>query len=330
MTSKPMSFTRIEVPRDWVREEVLIYLRENRENFLLSQPERWSRSPGMAQAWSDHTSKVGRSLNEFVNDVYERLLSSGKARCTLVPVDDSIVMNAHNAYYPMSVKFLILEETLELIRAGVLIDVKFELERPGLSYDFEFDFGKGWVVLTDYGARFVTETLVSPYFVEQYFDVLRQAAEPDDELKGYLSEGLDCLRNHLGRAAAILLRLAAEHTLDLLIDSTKASIQDTKKCNSLEQKVKRAGMRIEKRAEVIFRKLESASSLVPRREIITNQLRPAFHSIRVLGGRAAHLSSPVRLEQVKDHYTLYASSVYTIAMKIIQYQEVMRQPHAVP
>jgi len=329
MTSKPMSFTRIEVPRDWVREEVLIYLRENRENFVLSQPERWPRSPGMVQAWSDHTSKVGRSLNEFVNEVYERLFSSGKARCTLVPVNDSIVMNAHNAYYPTRVKFLILEETFELIRAGVLISVKFELERP-LSYDFEFDFGKGWVVLTDYGARFVTETLVSPYFVEQYFDVLRQAAEPDDELKGYLSEGLACLRNHLGRAAAILLRLAAEHTLNLLIDSTKASIQDAKKRNSLEQKVKRAGMRIEERAEVIFRKLESEPGLVPHKDAVTNRLRPAFHSIRDLGGRAAHLSFPIRLEEVRDHYTLYASSVYTITMKIIQHQEAMRQSHAVP
>ncbi len=329
MTSKPMSFTRIEVSRDLVREEVLTYLRENRENFLLSQPERWSRSPGMAQAWSDHTSKVGRSLNEFVNEVYERLFSSGKARCTLVPVNDSIVMNAHNAYYPTRVKFLILEEIFELIRAGVLIDVKFKLERQ-LSYDFEFDFGKGWVVLTDYGARFVAETLVSPYFVEQYFDVLRQTAEPDDLLQGYLSEGLACLRNHLGRAAAILLRLAAEHTLNLLIDSTKASIQDAKKRNSLEQKVKTAGMRIEKRAEVIFRKLESEPGLVPHKDAVTNRLRPAFHSIRDLGGRAAHLSSPVRLEQVKDHYTLYASSVYAITMKIIQYQEAMRQPHAVP
>lgn len=334
MTSGAMSFTKIEVDRNVVREEVLSYLRANREDFVLPHPERWSVDLNMAldmdRLWHVHTSKIGKSLNDFVDEVYERLRSSGKARHTDVPTNTSSAMHAYNAYYRTRIKFLILEEIFELIRAGVLIEVEFNPEGPGTSYDFEFDFRKGWVVLAAYGAEFVTEALVSPYFVEQYFDVLRQTAEPDDILQGYLSEGLACLRNHLGRAAAILLRGAAEHTLDLLIDSTKVSIQNEKERDRLKGKIRRAGIRIEERAEAIFKKLESAQGLVPRKDAVTNQLRPTFHSIRDLGGRAAHLSSPIQLEEVRNHYTLYASSVYAITMKIIQYQKARRRLHAVP
>jgi hypothetical protein len=326
MTTRAMSFTQIEADRNVVREEVLSYLRANREDFVLSQPERWPVGSNMASRmdylWRGQTSKVGKPLNDFANEVYQRLLSSGKARCTNERVHDNTEMDVFNAYYRLHVRFVILEEIFELIRAGVLINVKFE---PMGSCDFKFGFGRGWVVLTDYGAKFVTETLARPYFFEQYLDVLRQTAEPDDVLQGYLSEGLACLRSHLGRAAAVLLRLAAEHTLNLLINSTKASIQDAKKRNSLEQKVKRAGMRIEERAEVIFRKLESEPGLVPRKDAVTNRLRPAFHSIRDLGGRAAHLSSPIRLKEVSDHYTLYEYSVYAISMRIIQHQKTMEQ-----
>lgn len=334
MTSGAMSFTKIEVDRNVVREEVLSYLRANREDFVLPQPERWSVGLNMAldmdRLWHVHTTEVGKSLNIFVDEVYERLRSSDKARHTDVPINTSSAMHAYNAYHRTRIKFLILEEIFELIRAGVLINVKFEPERPGASYDFKFSFRKGWIILTNYGAKFVTETLARPYFFEQYLDVLRQIAEPDDVLQGYLSEGLACLRSHLGRAAAVLLRLAAEHTLNLLIDSTKASIQDAKKRNSLERKVKRAGIRIEERAEVIFRKLESEPGLVPHKDAVTNRLRPAFHSTRDLGGRAAHLSSPIRLKEVSDHYTLYEYSVYAISMKIIQHQKTMGQPRPGP
>lgn len=326
MTSSPMSFTKMEVSRGLVRDEVLSYLREHLSIFVLSEPV--SGNWDMERTWLEGTPQIGSSVNDFVDEIYQRLLSSGKVRYTNEHVNDSIEMHVYNAYYLLRVKFLILEEIIDLIHTGVLIEVRFKLERA-LAYDFEFTFGAGWVILTDYGVKFITEKLVCPYFVEQYFDRLRQTAEPDDILQGYLSEGLACLHNHLGRAAVLLLRSAAEHTLDLLIESTEASIQSDKERDKLKGKIRSAGIRIEERAEAIFKKLESAQALVPRTDVVTNRLRPAFHSIRELGGRAAHLSYPIQLEEVRDHYTLYASSVYATIMKIIQHQKTVVQPQVV-
>jgi len=260
-------------------------------------------------------------VNTFIGEVYERLVSSGKAKRLVKPVNDSTIMNAYNAYFPLQIKTFILEEIFALVNAGILIQAKFKPQHPGINFDFVFDFGTDFVMLTERGVRFLTEEPAIPYFAEQYLDRLRQTAEPDDELKGYLSEGLACLRNHLGRAAAVLLRLAAEHTLNLLIDSTKSAIKNARECSSLERNINKARMNIEERAEAVFRKLESKQELVPHKDAVTNCLRPAFHSVRVLGGRAAHLSAPIQLEEVRDHYTLYASSVYAVMMEIIQHQK---------
>lgn len=312
-----MNYTHIEVSRNLVRDEVLSYLRENQPRLVLSQP---APITGADRLWFDTTSKSGLAVNELIDQVYERLVLSGKAKSSTIPIHDSTIMNAYDAYFPLRVKTIILDEIFELVRSGILIQVGFKAQRPGINFDFVFDFGKSVVMLTESGIGFLNEELVVPYFAEQYLDKLRQTAEPDDVLKGYLSEGVACLQNHLSRAAAVLLRLASEYALNMLITSTLAAIKGPQERSSLERNINKARMNIEERAEAIFRKLESEQGVVPHKDAVTNRLRPAFHSIRDLGGRAAHLSAPIQLEEVRDHYTLYASSVYAIIMAIIQYQ----------
>lgn len=320
-----MKYTQVEVSRDLIRDEVLRYLRENQRTLMLSEPA--TAVPNAARHWFDATQKVGKSMNELTEEVYRRLISSGEARLTDVAVLDSSIMSAYNAYFPVKVKTKILEEIVQLVRIGVLIPVGYAAKRPGVNYEFDFDFGSGLLLLTEYGVRYLAEGARLPFFAEEYVSRLRQTAEPDDELKGYLSEGLACVRNHLGRAAAILLRLAAEHTLDKLVRSIMASIAQDKERKSFERGIRTAGLRIEERAEVVFRKLESSTVLVPDskhfRNMVRNRLRSAFHSIRDLGGRAAHLGDTIELEEVIDHYALYASSVYPIAMKIIEHQRTL-------
>ena len=315
-----MSYTRIEVSRGVVRDAILAYLRQERAHLVLPEPSVPSSVCEADRMWfHETTSETGIPLNGLVDNVYQIVISSGKAHLTTVPAGTNMVMNAYDAYFPVRTKTIILEEVLELVRAGVLLQVKPKSARQGFSV--EFDFGGGSVMLTERGIQFLAEEPPIPYFAEQYIDRLRQTAEPDDELKGYLSEGLACLQHHLGRAAAVLLRLAAEHALNLLIDSTRTAIKDAQEQSGFQGKINKARMNIEERAEVVFRKLESEQALVPHREEVTNSLRPAFHSIRVLGGRAAHLSSPIQLEEVRDHYTLYASSVWAVIARIIQHQK---------
>jgi hypothetical protein len=312
-----LSFRQIEADRNLVRSEVIEYLRDNEQRMSLRPPPP---TPDAALAWRDQTCAAGKPLSELVDDVYERLLSSGKATVTLVRVNASTIMHAYDAYYPARTKFLILQEVSELIRTGVLVEVRFFAERPKLSYDCGLKFGAGHVVLTEYGSRYLTEAGIVPHSAEQYLSVLRQIKEPDDVLVGYTTEGLACLRHHLFRAAAILLRAASEHTLDSLVDSTLQSLGSEKERQSLERRIRHAGIRIEQRAEVVSAKLESAQGLVPHRDTVTNRLRPAFHAIRELGGKAAHLASSFDRQDVRNHYTLYASSVFAPVMEIIDHQ----------
>lgn len=321
-----MNYTQREVRHDLVRAEVLSYLLENRDKFIFSglQEDAIARGDGLAASkWQEHVSQVGMSLPEFVDDVYERLHKSGKVICTPKPVSDSIVANTCDTYYATRITYLILDEIVDLVRCGVLVELKFSTPaRSTGSLDFKLQSGR--LMLTEYGYQFVADPLIVPYFAEEYLDLLRRTQEPDDVLQGYLSEGLACLRHRLNRAAAVLLRLAAEHTLQLLIDSTIAALGNRPKEQAkLEGKIKSAGLRIQDRAEAIFRKLESAADLAPAAADIRNRLRAAFHSVRRLGGRAAHLSETIRSNEIRDHYSLFASSIYSIVMGIIKHQEAL-------
>jgi len=318
-----MSYTRIEVSRDMVRSELQAYLEEHLRNLLLPEPDE--RAIDTAHEWFGRTQRAGMSVDAMASQVLVRLRSSGKAEYTEVSVNDSIVMNAHNAHQPLRAKVLIVEGIAELIRMGVLVPLRFKPERPGQNYNFALELGGDSVMVTEHGVRYLADPWTIPYYAEDYLRQLRQAAEPDEELVGYLSEGLACLRHHLPRAAAMILRLAAEHSLDKLIEATSAVLSEGKQRQAFERRVRTAERSLEKRAEVVFRKLESSSALTPDagqlRKAVGTRLRPAFHSIRDLGGRAAHTSGTITIEDVRDHYLLYAHSVFGIMMRVIQHHK---------
>lgn len=317
-----MSYKKIEVSRDLARDQLLRYLRANLQRLLLPEPVRTPL--GTARQWFERTKKAGRPVNDLASDVFEQLTSLGIATVTDVPVYDSGEMSAYDAYYALRIKMVIVEEIVELVRMGVLAPVGFTPEQERLNFNFVFDVSGRSVIVTEYGVRYLAEASAIPYFADDYLEQLRQIAEPHEELVGYLSEGLACLRNHLARAGAMLLRLAAEHSLNRLIESTEASLGSDKQRQTFTRRIRKAGIRIEKRAEVVFRQLESSSTLIPdtkhSRNEVKNRLRPAFHSIRDLGGRAAHTASKITLEEVRAHYTLYTHSVYGIVVRIIDHQ----------
>src|SRR5262249_52135823 len=272
----------------------------------------------------DSTNKAGISINEIADSVYQRLITSGQAGVENISVNDSENMHVYNSYIPIKCKTTLVEEIMELISQGLLIQIKFKRLNP-MNYDFSFDLTSDQVILTEYGLQFLKDTHVLPYFADQYLDLLRRIAEPDRDLQNYLSEGIACLRHHLSRASAILLRAAIEHTLAKLIESTRRAIQDSAEQSMFDQNIRRARNNIEDRAEAVFRKLESTAGLIPDsdyfRGIVRNRLRAAFHSIRDLGGKAVHTAEPIEQREVLDHYTLFSSSVYPPVMTIIAHHD---------
>jgi hypothetical protein len=317
-----MSYTRIEVTRESARSQLIAYLREHHRNLVLPEPNE--RAINCVQDWRERTGRAGMVVDTIAKEVLEGLLSSGKAVCTEISVNDSSIMSAHAAYQPLRAKMLIAEEIAELIRMGVLVPLHLKQKDP-VNYDFGVALGGHSVMVTQCGLRYLAESSTIPYYAEDYFDQLRQAAEPDEELVGYLTEGLACLRHHLPRAAVIILRLAAEHTLGRLIESTTASLSEGKERKRFEGDVRREWNSLEGRAEVVFRRLEGSTTLIPNtqwwRRTVGNRLRAAFHSIRDIGGKAAHMSRPITLKDASDHYALYACSVYAIVAEIIGHQK---------
>lgn len=323
-----MEYTKREVSRDLVRAEVLNYLRENRDKFRFSGLSEAAIAQGNAIAadiWRRHVSEIGAYLPDFVDQVHRRLHSSGKVARIPVPVNDSIVASTCDLYETTRITYLILEEIVECMHSGVLIELAFLARTRQATGSLDFRLGEGRLVLTEFGDRYVADALAVTHSTEEYFDILRQTKEPDDVLKGYLSEGLACLRHRLPRAAAVLLRLAAEHTLDLLVQSTEKALNSNEKASKSFQtrinKTRREGL--EAWAQTIFKKLESTKGLVPHSAAVTNRLKAAFHQIRHSGGRAAHLSEPILPKVVRDDYALFANSVYTIVMDIIEHQSTM-------
>ncbi len=316
-----MEYTKVEVSRDDVREALLGFLRENQAQMHLVEPVEHPDHTAEI-VWRDTPTRIGRNTNALVEEVFNRLNASGKLISTRVTVHDSSVMHVRGGYYPASIRAIILEEITRLIRMGVLMEGRF-VTRNQQIYDFIPQREVNCVLLTDFGVRYVMNAQTVPYEASQYLAWLRRTAPPDEELEAYLSEGLACLEHHLARAAAVLLRLAAEHILDLLSDTILSKLPDENRRDGFRKKhnAARNSNNIEQRANVIFTTLDSDPLFVANnrhlQSRLNNELKPGFHGIRELGGGAAHLRTAIDLEQVRSYYHQFAEQVYKISMQII-------------
>jgi hypothetical protein len=310
-----------------VREEVWSYLRENQASFALPQPMKW---PGrnIARVWSDQTSKVGRSLNDFANEVYERLLSSGKAQSTVLPVYDSTEMHAYNAYYPTHVKFLILEEVFELIRAGVLIEAKFSLERPRMAYDLKFDFGQGWVVLTDYGERCMQENRILPHDPEGYLaDLQRRCVALDLEVEVLARESLLTFQANCLVASVILIGAASERLIRVLFESYRDAYQNQSDRDRLDWGWEHGSRRsIVRKFEWLWQELEAKRTELNNADRLWDGaeglVRATFDMLRTARNEAVHQNRHFERIQANELLFLFVPYAERVCSLINYFQGV--------
>lgn len=321
-----MHYSEMKIPREVIREALLNYLRENINQLRLSPPAHFT---GADRIWFDGTRATGKRLPIVIEQVYENLLASKKILTSDVPVNDSTLMHAYNAYHPLRIKEYILEELMELVRIGILLQMRFKPTDPDRNFDFTFETPSETVMLSDFGIRFLQAQTASPYFIEAYLGKLDEISSLNDELRGYLSEGMMCLRHQLARASALLLRLAAENTLTRLIDEVQNALPSKPQKDKFKASIRNAGIRIEERAEIVFQALEHGELLQNNnrlRDDMRHQLKAAFHSIRASGGRAAHLSDRIEASSVADNYVLFANSVYPIMASLFKHLQQVQSP----
>lgn len=305
-----------------IRDGLMEYFRKNKRNFVLSFEE--SSNFFTFNSRSGQGFYINRYDRQIIENVINLLKASGRLPQRQFDIDPNQKALFDNFQTTM-IQMVVLEEINHLIRLGVLIEVW--LDQDDSRYATNVWPGNQHLLLTQYGRRFIDNVNVVPIEAEKYINLLRMVAEPDDELKAYLSEGLACLRSNLPRAAAVLLRVALEHLLDLITESIVSKLPSESRKKDHRKKVNAVGNNIRDRIEVNLQVLEVNSEFLSDgtqagrnlKDRLMLQMRPAFHAIRDLGGTAAHPAENIEFENVKTHYDLFATIAYKISMEVIHY-----------
>lgn len=312
-----MQFSRINFSYSVIRNELILYLQENKNRLRISE-QHVSMKTGWI--WVENATNIGISIQKLTEELALRLQNKKLITIEVMPVNNSEIMHTQDAYNRTKLKVAITEIIFEFIRLGIVLPVKFKRES---QQNFEVTPHSNFehIILSDYGAKYIEDSQVIPYYAEKYIDLLKHTGNPDEELITYLAEGLTCLQNQLGRAAAVLLRLSTEHTLGKLEEALQQKLIEPQK-EEFTRKIKSKRM-FEDRIELLI-----DDWMLKRPDILTNnglknsvknQLKPSIHAIREVGNKAAHISQPMQLENIRDLYTLYANTVYRISSDIIRH-----------
>ncbi|NJR12898.1 hypothetical protein HC776_03355, partial [bacterium] len=260
-------------------------------------------------------------LYAFVERVYTALEFSGKIRQTKHEHANGAVAKGNEIFYKFKIRGLIFEEINTLAREGVIMMVNKKMihgpEYSGEVLRYIYDIEH--FMITTYGQQFLDDYQALAYDIEEYIMSLAKIEQPSDELKMYLSEGLQCLRHHLARSAIILLRLACEDILHELADAIEAKNKTLSITSSFSAKdVKRSTL--DEKIQKVMTPLTSNVKLLPR-GTLKNELplvTEAFHNIRRKANDAAHTSTVMELNRVRFHYVSFAEIIYPNIKQIIQ------------
>ncbi|MBZ0317910.1 MAG: hypothetical protein K8L91_15925 [Anaerolineae bacterium] len=312
-----MEYEELQIDREIIRDEILSLLKKT--NFA-----SYTQKLGFAARNINDLTGRGRELQAFLDEVYTQLETSGKIRKTLHTVDNSSLQRSESIYHRLYIQGLIFEEVIALAQQGIIMFARIEPDQ--IQWTGKYTFDPNHILVSEYGLKILADHHAMPYFADDYINLLGQIAPLDDELRGYLGEGLSCLHHSLPRAAILLLRLPCEHVLQQLINAIVTKLPDDAKKNSFKSKINKASTNLAHRANVIFDQLESDSALLANethlKDRLKNELKPTFHTIREFAGNAAHRNVPIDRHQVRHFYGAFASTIYPVAMKIIQYLQI--------
>ncbi len=86
-----MQYTQINVEGNVIRNEILEYLRQNKSRLLLGEPISYF---GADRQWVVQTSAKGIEVNKLVDEVFDILLSSGRAKSININLDGSYLSSS--------------------------------------------------------------------------------------------------------------------------------------------------------------------------------------------------------------------------------------------
>jgi hypothetical protein len=262
--------------------------------------------------------KDGATVRQFVDDIFDRLTTGGILMRLAKSVANSSIQQTQQIYSDFRLRTSIIEEVQHLIRLGIITLAVFQ-ESNG-NYYLGLDSPNPnlpdprRILLTEYGVKYLESAVVLPYYAEEYLERLRPYGEVDEELQGYLSEGIACLRNNLHRAAAILLRIAVQRVLELVLDAV--ALNTPNRIPEIERRLTSKNNIHQQIDAYVFEEPKMESMLKHELELLRNTM----HIVVKLGSNAAHPSDKtISVQSVRDQYTAFELGIYAIAMRLLDY-----------
>lgn len=324
-----MEYTEYVIDHEAIHNEILAYLRQYRYDYVRHGSRRdeygaygrYLQAPHHSihtQDWINNRDKDGATVRQFVDDIFDRLTTVGILMRLAKSAANNSIQQTQQIYSDFRLRTSIIEEVQHLFRLGIITLAVFQggngkyylgLDSPNPNLP-----DPRRILLTEYGVKYLESAVALPYFAEEYLERLRPYGEVDEELQGYLSEGLACLRNNLPRAAAILLRVAVQCVLELIVDAVAQNMPD--QIPNIESR--------RNNKNNIHQQIDAYVFEVPRMNSTQKNelqlLKSMMHIVVKLGADAAHPSNiTISMGSVRDQYTAFERGIYAVAMRYVDY-----------
>lgn len=146
-----MQFSRINFSYSVIRNELILYLQENKNRLRISE-QHVSMKTGWI--WVENATNIGISIQKLTEELALRLQNKKLITIEVIPVNNSEIMHTQDAYNRTKLKVAITEIIFEFIRLGIVLPVKFKRES---QQNFEVTPHSNFehIILSDYGAKYM-------------------------------------------------------------------------------------------------------------------------------------------------------------------------------
>lgn len=149
----------------------------------------------------------------------------------------------------------------------------------------------GWpfFYVTEYGLRALSDAEYQPHDPEGFIEHFSRAVpQAHSDVTRYLSESLNCFRQRLLLASAVMLGCASEKAILELIETFASAIQDQKNRDKFKSEVN--GKMISRKYDALWKRLEPIASRLPGDlgDDLKSMLDGSFHLIRTTRNDAGH------------------------------------------
>ena len=309
------TYQDLSAHHDNIHESCLWVLRDSLPMFEPPNPKMFLEEGQGLPAWRSHMVALGMPTQQFIEQVFVRLRSTGGLRhlSLSTPHQEHATISTMNSQ--LHIKQRIAEEVAHLCQLGVVMMMQVTEADPAHGF-VSMTGSADQLQLTQFGRSYIEEKQPQTY-VGDYLSYLGRGISLDLTLEGYLDEGMTCLHLMRQRAAAVMLWEALNYLIGCLEARLLAvSVQTTSSTYDTALSTHRNDEN--QHLHRLFEWLEAnlPDSQERLRIEVQHQLKASIYALWDLRQRA--MAPTLYHSEVRDHYVLFSSTCYPIIMRILQ------------